>query len=73
MVRDVVPQPPITCISKPELAALCRWSATGNAMRDVLERVYPQAPEETAVVEEAGYEDKRAGIYLLKNMPVPSL
>lgn len=36
-----------------------------------LERVYPQTPEETAVVEEAGYEDKRAGIYLLKEYACP--
>ena len=71
MVRDVVPLPPITCISKPELAALCRWSATGNDMRDVWSVYTPQTSEETAVVEEAGYEDKRAGIYLLKEYACP--
>ena len=36
-----------------------------------LERIYPQTPEETATVEEAGYEDKRAGIYLLKDYACP--
>lgn len=36
-----------------------------------LEKVYPLSPEETAEVEEAGYGDKRAGIYLLKDYACP--
>lgn len=37
-----------------------------------LERVYPLTPEEVASMEEAGYTDKRTGIYLLNDYACPA-
>ena len=37
-----------------------------------LEKVYPLTPNENAEVEEAGYEDKRCGIYLLRGYACPA-
>lgn len=37
-----------------------------------LERVFPLSPEEVAGMEEAGYTDKRAGIYLLQDYACPA-
>lgn len=37
-----------------------------------LERIYPTSTEEVAELEDAGYADKRSGIYLLRNYACPA-